>query len=143
MLRPSYPLRLAPHRSSKRLLQLRMVVGGPSRKDVATSCFAQAVALQSQGKCEYALALLTLGYKQSLDIWIQEYGPDHNCVADSYNNIAAIYKSQGKYEDAVELFQRSLDIDIKVHGPDHPDVATLYINLASVHNAQARLGVVF
>jgi len=128
MLRRSHPLRLAPKRS----LQLRMVVGGPNRKDVATSCFAQAVALQSQGKYEYALEL----YTKSLDIWIQEYGPDHNCVADSYNNIAAIYNAQGKYEDALELFEKSLDIDIKVHGPDHPDVATLYINLASVHNSQ-------
>ncbi len=35
---------------------------------------------------------------------------DHLDVAKSYNNIAIIYKNQGKYEEALEMYSKSLDI---------------------------------
>ena len=54
----------------------------------------------------------------------------------SYHNIGAVYDSQGKYEEALEYYQKSLDIKIRVVGGDHPDVATSYQNLAVVYQRQ-------
>ena len=133
-LRRSYPLRLAPHGSSKRLLQLRMAVRGPNRKDEATSCFSKAKMFQSRGKYEEALEL----YTKSLDILIQEYGPDHSSVATTYSNLASVYDAQSKYEDALAMYKQYLRICIKAHGPDHPSVATPYNNMACVYNSQGK-----
>jgi len=129
MLRRIYPLRLAPHGSSKRLLPLRrtdvtMLVGG---KDVATSCFKQAVACQLRGLSAEALKLHT----KSLGIKVRVYGPDHLSVATSCNNIAVLYRSQGKKEKALAMYKMSLDIYIKEYGPDHSSVATTYKNMAA------------
>jgi tetratricopeptide (TPR) repeat protein len=44
-------------------------------------------------------------------------------VATSLNNLAALYRAQGKYAEAEPLYQRSLAIREKALGPDHPDVA--------------------
>jgi len=44
-------------------------------------------------------------------------------MATSRNNLAALYRAQGKYAEAEPLYQRSLAIREKALGPDHPDVA--------------------
>ena len=55
-------------------------------------------------------------------------------VAASYNNIAIIYQKQGKYEEALEYYQKGLEIDIKVSGQDHPDVAASIKNIGIVYH---------
>ena len=133
-LRRSYPLRVAPHGSSKRLLQLRMAVRGPNRKDEATSYFSKAKVFESGGRYHEALAL----YTKSLDILIQEYGPDHSTVATTYSNLASVYEALSKFEDALAMYKQYLRICIKEHGPDHPSVATPYNNMACVYNTQGK-----
>ena len=44
-----------------------------------------------------------------------------------------VYNSQGKYEEALEYYQKSLDIKIRVVGQDHPSVADSKYNLALLH----------
>ena len=51
----------------------------------------------------------------------------------SYNNIGLVYNTQGKYEEALEYYQKSLDIEIRVVGGDHPDVATSFNNIGEVY----------
>jgi len=129
MPRRSHDLRVAGHGSARRSLPIRhaMTMGADEgRVDVANSCFSKANVLKSQGKDAEALSL----YTKSLDIWIEEYGPDHLSVAIAYNNIAAMYNLQGKHEEALALFKKCLDIDVKVLGPDDPYVAALYFNMA-------------
>ena len=43
----------------------------------------------------------------------------------SLNNLAELYRAQGRYADAEPLYKRSLAIREKALGPDHPDVATV------------------
>jgi tetratricopeptide (TPR) repeat protein len=52
----------------------------------------------------YVLFLLQVGGQDSLD------------VAASYNNIAIIYRNQGKYEEALEYYQKDLDITVRLVG---------------------------
>jgi tetratricopeptide (TPR) repeat protein len=60
-------------------------------------------------------------------------GQDHPDVAMSYGNMAGVYNSQGKYEQALDYLQKSLSINITTLGRDHLDVATSKYNMALLH----------
>jgi len=51
-------------------------------------------------------------------------------VAIDLNNLAMLYKAQGKYSAAEPLYQRALAIDEKALGPDHDKTAAIAENLA-------------
>jgi len=59
-------------------------------------------------------------------------------VANTYNNIAGVYKTQGKYEMALVQYEKCLAIRIKVLGEEHVDVAYTQLNIAEVHCAVDR-----
>ena len=66
-------------------------------------------------------------------------GHDSPDVAASYNNIAIIYKNQGKYEEALEVCTKSLDIKTRIYGGDnHPDVANSYLGIGNVYDSQGQ-----
>ncbi len=54
------------------------------------------------------------------------FGPDHLRVETFLNNLAFIYRTQGKFAEAELLYKRVLTIVEKDRGPNYPDVATLY-----------------
>ena len=54
------------------------------------------------------------------------------------NNLAALYRNQGRYTDAEPLYKRSLAIWEKALGPEHPDVALGLNNLAALYRNQGR-----
>ena len=101
-----------------------MLVGGG--KDVATSCFQQAVVFQSQGKCAEALL-----HAKSLGIKVGVYGPHHLSVATSCNNMAVLYRRQGKEEKALAMYKMSLNIYVREYGLDHSSVGTTYKSMAA------------
>ena len=53
-----------------------------------------------------------------------------------YNNMAGVYKAQGKYEKALEYYGKALVISERVLGTEHPDTAATYNNMALVFRAQ-------
>jgi CHAT domain-containing protein len=59
-------------------------------------------------------------------------------VALSLNNLAMLYKEQGRYAEAEPLLQQSLKIKRKVLNEDHPDVALRLNNLAGLYHDQGR-----
>jgi len=72
-------------------------------------------------------------YEKALDIWERVLSPDHLNTAQSYNNIASVYCSQGNYAKALEYYGKVLDIRERVLGPDHLDTASSYNNIAGVY----------
>jgi len=56
---------------------------------------------------------------------------DHLDVAKSYNNIGNVCDSQGKYEEALEYYQKDLDITVRLVG-DGPSVADSKENIGLV-----------
>ena len=54
------------------------------------------------------------------------------------NNLALLYRHQGRYSDAEPLYKRALAIREKTFGPDHPVVADLLHNLAALYLYQGR-----
>ncbi|KPA10664.1 TPR repeat family protein [Candidatus Magnetomorum sp. HK-1] len=76
--------------------------------------------------------------EQSLSIRKELLPKDHPDVGTSLNNLALLYKSQGKYEEAEPLYQRCLEIREKSLGKDHPSVATTLNNLAALYKSQSK-----
>ena len=62
-----------------------------------------------------------------------EYSAD---VAGSYNNIGAVYSSQGNYPAALEYYNKALEIRLAIFGECHPDVAVSYNNIGVVYDSQ-------
>ena len=58
--------------------------------------------------------------------------------ASSLNNLAELYESQGRYNDAEPLYLQSLDIRKRQLGNDHLDVAQSLNNLAELYESQGR-----
>lgn len=54
------------------------------------------------------------------------------------NNLANVYASQGRYDEAIEKLEKALQIDKKTIGKEHPDYATDLNNLANVYKSQGR-----
>jgi tetratricopeptide (TPR) repeat protein len=65
-------------------------------------------------------------------------GPEHPDVATTLNDMANLLKSQGKYEEALPLYQRALAIYQKSLGPEHPWMATTLNNMAILHYSQGK-----
>ena len=65
-------------------------------------------------------------------------GLDHPLVATSLNNLAELYRVQGKYTEAETLLKRALGIYEKALGPDHPSVAVILKNYAALLRATHR-----
>jgi tetratricopeptide (TPR) repeat protein len=57
-------------------------------------------------------------------------GRDHRFNAVICNNLAVLYKSVGRFDEAAQLYQRSLVITERARGAEHPDVALTLNNLA-------------
>ena len=72
-----------------------------------------------------------------LGIFERNCGPESYDIAINFNNLAALYQAQEKYDDAEALYQRALSKE-KLLGPQHPDVAFTLNNLAVLLNRQGR-----
>ncbi len=58
------------------------------------------------------------------------FGPQDPRLATTLNNLAELYRAQGKYAEAEPLHKRALAIREKALGPEHPHVATSLMNYA-------------
>ena len=62
-----------------------------------------------------------------------EYSAD---VANGYNNIGAVYSTQGNSSVALEHYNKALEIRLAIFGERHPDVASSYNNIGVVYSSQ-------
>ena len=49
------------------------------------------------------------------------------------NSLGGLFQDQGKYSEALPVFERALRIEEKTLGQDHPDIATSLNNLATLN----------
>ncbi|MFB3127290.1 MAG: tetratricopeptide repeat protein, partial [Candidatus Acidiferrales bacterium] len=70
--------------------------------------------------------------RRALAIVEKALGPEHPNVSTGLNNLAELYRAQGKYVQAEPLYQRALAIAEKALGPEHPQVATVLENYAAL-----------
>jgi tetratricopeptide (TPR) repeat protein len=65
-------------------------------------------------------------------------GEEHPDVAMSLNNLAGLYRSQGKYEEAEPLYRSALEKRKRLLGEEHPDIAISQWNLGVLYQSQGR-----
>jgi tetratricopeptide (TPR) repeat protein len=70
----------------------------------------------------------------------KEEGEDAREMSIASNNLAMMYRAQGRYGEAEPLLKKSIAIDEKALPADHPDLAIWYNNLAELYRAQGRYG---
>ena len=66
-------------------------------------------------------------------------GPDHPDVAIYLNNLAGLYKAQGRMAEAEPLYLRALRINEDALGADHADMAIYFNNIALLYKTQGKL----
>ena len=99
-----------------------------------------ALVLNSQGKYPEALEM----HQNVLRVRVAILGPDHPDVATTkvlrffkiffglmhvcllQNNIGAVYHAQGKFPEALEVWEEALRVRVATLGPEHLDVAKTY-----------------
>ena len=64
-------------------------------------------------------------------------GENHPLVAQTHNNMANVYRNQGKYALALEFHEKSLAIKACV-GENHLSVAQTYMGMAKFYDEQKR-----
>lgn len=62
-----------------------------------------------------------------------------NLLANSYHNLAKVYRVIGKKYRANEYYIKALELRKNYFGPDHPDVAKSYISVASIYRKKGQL----
>ena len=62
----------------------------------------------------------------------ESLGGDHADMAIYFNNVALLYKAQGKLGEARSYYQRAIDIGEKTLGAEHAQVATRLSNLGAL-----------
>ena len=77
--------------------------------------------------------------KRALAIREKALGANHPDVGQTLNNLANVYRDQGKYREAEELHKRALAIREKALGTNHPDVGQTLNNLANVYRSPGQV----
>jgi tetratricopeptide (TPR) repeat protein len=94
----------------------------------------QLVQLHKAGEIKEA----TIVAEEALNTAIKAFGENHIQVATSLNNLAAFYKSQGKFAEAEPLYTKALSIWETNLGKGHPDVGSCLNNLGDLYFSCAK-----
>ncbi len=83
-------------------------------------------------------------YAEAEKLWLaalkeaETFGGEDPRLATSLNNLAELYRAQGRYAQAGPRYRRALAIREKALGPEHPQVATSLNNLAELYRVQGK-----
>ncbi len=92
----------------------------------------QVVQLFQQGNLKQAMIV----GQQALNLAQKNTEKEHPAIADSLNNIAELYRLQGRYLEAQPLYLQALAIRKNLFGDEHPDIAQALNNIAALYFLQ-------
>jgi len=67
-------------------------------------------------------------YEQAIEIDKRSLPEDHPSLATDLNNLAGLYESQGRYDEAEPLYLEALRICDRTLGSEHPNTVTVREN---------------
>jgi CHAT domain-containing protein/Tfp pilus assembly protein PilF len=91
-------------------------------------------ALADKGDYKAAVPLI----ERALAVREAAYGPEHELVAESLNDLASVYMDVARYKESEPLYLRALAMHERLHGPDDPRVAEVLNNLALLYKMMER-----
>jgi CHAT domain-containing protein len=95
----------------------------------------QGVVLYQQGYIQETVLLV----EKALELARKIYPNDHNNLATSINNLAELYRVQGKFSAAEPLFVEALAMCRRLYGyRDHDNLACIINNLALLYKSQGK-----
>ena len=65
-------------------------------------------------------------------------GDNYPNITENLNNLAKLYQSQGRYEEAEPLLIQALELSQRLLGENHPSVAISLNNLAKLYDSQRK-----
>jgi tetratricopeptide (TPR) repeat protein len=77
-------------------------------------------------------------YPRWQEPWDSKLGSEHPDLAWLLNNLAEVYREQGKYAEAEPLYRRALEIREQTHEGGHASVASILSNLGQLYTSQGR-----
>jgi tetratricopeptide (TPR) repeat protein len=87
-----------------------------------------------------AFTNLAIAWAQALLAWRRKtLSSGHPAIATSLNNLAVLYKNQGRLQEAEPLYQEALAIYRQALPSGHPSIANSLNNLAMLYKNQGRL----
>ncbi|MUH01065.1 tetratricopeptide repeat protein [Scytonema sp. UIC 10036] len=93
---------------------------------------AQVFQLCQQGDLKQAVIVA----KQAIMLAQSTKNTEHPVYCDSINNLAELYRMQGRYSEAEPLYQQALKTRKRLFGEEHIDVAQSLNNLAALYVSQ-------
>ncbi len=75
-------------------------------------------------------------YVKSLNIKRAHYGENNLNLAESCNDIADIYREQGKLDQALEMYMKCFNIMKAYYGENNFNLAGLYNNIGLLYKEQ-------
>ena len=73
-------------------------------------------------------------FEKCLQLRTEALGETHTDTLDSMNDLAELYKNQGKYDDARILYDKCLNLRINTLGESHRDTLESVNNLAVLYD---------
>ena len=120
--------------------QLRATAGQDHSKTLFSrprTAHALTHALQYAAELGDPQAALSLS--NAVNLLDEALGPDHPRTLPARGNLANAYRSAGRLEQAIDLFERTLADRERVLGADHPDTLTSRNDLAGAYQSAGRL----
>ena len=77
-------------------------------------------------------------YQQCLGERQAKLGSDHLDTQPTANNLAVLYKTEGRSAEAEPLYLECLRVRRSRLGPDHPDTLRIISNLAALYKSEER-----
>ena len=67
-------------------------------------------------------------FEEALSISRRVLGADHPETATSQNNLAVLYRAQGRYAEAAPLYKEAVEIMERLLGAEHPNTKIIFEN---------------
>jgi len=120
--------------ASLRGLAIRRKTLPPGHPDLAKSYNTLANGYLDLDQRDLALTY----YQQAAELFGRRYGETHPLTVGVRGNVAIILKDQGRYAEALRLYNEDLRAQEAAHGREHPDVTSVLDNIAEVYYLEKR-----
>lgn len=103
-----------------------------SSENIARCCYKIAQYLYQTALYQQSVKF----FKNAIELYKSIYDEENTFIGICYNELALVYKTQGKYDEAIKLYKQGIEIIEKTVGKENLRYAISLSNLAIVYRLQ-------